>query len=160
MMDWGLFALFAVILCLVFLAFHAWRGIKSEYDRIDAHRRQIDGKVLELAAEIRLACTNAAEARELAKTVEGTHYKHLLRRIDEAEASALGVMKQAEVLAEKIASMGGRMSALQRWMKREEPDQEEEIPANQIPMFPPVAPPAAGNATPPGVGRQFGRKVV
>lgn len=160
MLDWGLFALFVVMLCLVFLAFHAWRGIKAEYDRIDKHRREVDATVNALQASIAAARADGEEAKRIAREVEGTHYKTLLRRIDEAEASALGVMKQAEVLAEKVASLGGRMSALQRWMKREEPEPEDDAPANQIPMFPPAAPPATGNAGQPGVGRGFGRKVV
>lgn len=159
-MDWGLFALFTVLLTLVFLAFHAWRGVKAEYDRIDAHRRGLDAKFLELQAEVQRSRDASEEARRIAGQVEGTHFKTLLRRIDEAEASALGAVKQCEVLAAKQASLGGRLSALARWTKKEEPEEEEDLPFNQVNMFPAHAPAPEAPQPQQGVGRQFGRKVV
>jgi len=153
LIDYGLFALLVVILVLIFLAFHAWRGIQSESSRISAHRLDIDAKINGLHGEMAASRLDASEAKRIATEVQGTHYKSLLHRINEAEATALGATKQCEVLAEKCASLGGRLAALARWSKKEA-DPAPEGEESQIPMFPAVSMPPQGNTH---VNGHFGR---
>lgn len=177
MFDYGLIALIVVMLVLVALAFQAWRGIRAETDRIFSHRVEQDSKMAALVTQIgeaRAAASKAAAdamtkaeaALTKAQEVEGTHYKTLLRRIDEAEASALAFEKSLQVCLEKQASLGGRLSALQRHYKEQAEAGSAPAPApaaedDGIPRLPFVmptsghVPPAAG--TVPG---HFGRKAV
>jgi len=154
MIDWGLITLFVVMLALISLAFHAWRGIKADADRITSIIPKIDA-VEKLANE----------ALHLAREVQGTHYKALLKRIDESEAAASAFTVKVEGLTAKMATLGGRLSSLQRWHKGKAPepaaevlDQEDED--EQENMFP-VEAPAPGNVqvTGRGFGRIAARKV-
>jgi len=151
--DYGLFALLVVILVLIFLAFHAWRGIQAESSRISAHRTDVDAKLTAILNEAAASRHESTEAKRIAMEVQGTHYKSLLHRIDEAEATALGATKQCEVLAEKCASLGGRLSALARWSKKEA-DPEPGDGEQQVPMFPAASMPSPGNMH---VNGHFGR---
>lgn len=157
MIDYGLLALFAVILVLVFLAFHAWRGIKADGDRILAVRADVVKDLDAMRVDVKEAMAAARAGLSLAMEVQGTHYKSLLKRIDEAEATTLGHQKQVELLAEKMASFGGRLSALARWQKKdpepaEPPAPDGEDPGEQVPR--------QGNTHVPGnFGRIPARKV-
>jgi len=154
--DYGLLALFAVILVLVFLAFHAWRGIKADGDRILAVRADVVRDIEALKVDIKEALTVARAAQGLATEVQGTHYKSLLRRIDEAEASTLGHQKQAELFAEKLASFGGRLSALARWQKK---DPEPAEPSAAGEEFLADVPPQGNGHVTGNFGRIPARKV-
>lgn len=158
MIDYGLFALIVVILTLVFLAFHAWRGIKADGDRIRAEVSKCAAIVGEMERALGGMEGRVSEAKAIAVEVQGTHYKTLLRRIDEAEATSLGHVKQVEVLAEKIASLGGRLSSLQRWRKELKEPEGEDLGGEQVEAFPvaPVPPPVAMNNG--HFGRIVGRK--
>lgn len=160
MIDYGLFALIVVVLALIFLAFHAWRGIKAEGERISVQSTQVDAKVAKMALEIEAARALAQSALSLAQEVQGTHYKSLLHRINEAEATAAAAQKQNDVLGEKIASMGGRLSALARWQKKDPEAAPEEPPAGeQVPMFPAAMPPPGNVHVTGHFGRMPARKV-
>jgi len=158
MVDFGLLALFAVILALVFLVFHAWRGVKADGERISAQSLEVDSRIERLRSEIDRARDEADDAKRIAIEVQGTHYKTLLRRIDEAEATGLGCLRQAEVLAEKVATLGGRMSAFQRHHgKKAEPDPEPAADPNQVPLFPAAMPPQGNGHVTGHFGRLPGR---
>lgn len=159
MIDYGLFALLVVILVLVFLAFHAWRGIKADGERIRELASQLETKASAMDRQVQDGKRVAEEALATAKAVEGTHHKVLLRRIDEAEASTLAQTKTVQTLLEKVASLGGRLSAIQRWAKREEAEEEETEEAQELPMFPAAVPAPVTNSVPGHFGRMPGRKV-
>lgn len=158
MIDYGLFALIVVILVLVFLAFHAWRSIRAEADRISAQWTRIEARIVETERSTGRALAEAEGASTLAREVQGSHYTRLLKRIDDAEATGLGCLKQCEVLSEKIASHGGRLSALSRWRKEaqapEAPDDD-----TTVPMFPAAPVPPQGNIPVPGHFGRMARKV-
>lgn len=141
MIDFGLLALFAVMLALVFLAFHAWRGIKEDGARIQVFRTDVLRDIDEFRRDLQHALEIGSEAKALAEAVRETHYKQLLIRIAEAEAGALAAAKIVDGLVSKTATLGGRVTAIQRWMKapadaEEEPQQVEAFPVAPVP--PPV----------------------
>jgi len=162
MIDYGLFALIVVILALVFLAFHAWRGIKAEGERISAMESRMKEAIAGNKTVAGEAWEHAGEALSLARQVEGTHYKFLLKRIDEAEATTLGHQKQVEVLLEKVASLSGRLTALQRWRKETfEPETTppgDPLAGEQLPIFPAASVPPQGTNGHGHFGRVAGRK--
>lgn len=139
-MEFGIFSLFAVQFLLSFLAFTAWRAIASEAGRIKDAENRMSSKVDALDAAVS-AATEAAKAaagaamaeavaaKAEAQSVRGSHFDTLLRRIDSAEASTLGFTKQVEVLADKVASLGGRLSNFARVYKRQDAEEKEPAPA-------------------------------
>ncbi len=154
MIDFGLLALFAVILALVFLAFHAWRGIKSDGERIQVFRADLVRDVGVLRGEIQQALLIGNDAKALALEVQGTHYKQLLRRIDEAAAAADAAAKIVDGLVSRTATLNGRVTAIQRWMKAPNEPEPEPTVVDDLPMFPAASMPPQGNAQ---VNGHFGR---
>lgn len=158
MIDYGLFALIVVILVLVFLAFHAWRGVKADAERIFESEARTKADLDLAFGRIETIRALADRALVIAEAVEKTHYKSLLSRIDEAEATSLRVFKQFEVFENKIASLGGRMSSLQRWRKEAAEPEDTGGGGEQLEAFPvaPVPPPV--NQANGHFGRIVGRK--
>jgi len=159
-MDYGLIALIILVLVLVAFAFHAWRGIRSEADRITGWKADILAQVgmIKAALDACRAVADAAAAK--AGEVEVTHYKTLLRRIDEAEAVTAKYDKQVEALAEKQASVAARVTAIQRHYREQmeagaKAEEPQEMSHGMMPLFqPPESQP-----DPRMVPGHFGRKI-
>lgn len=129
-MVYGLVSMFTIIVALTFLNFIAWRDMKAEKDRINALETARALEYVGIRSDLAAAKSASDDARKSSEMVKGSHYDTLLKRIDTAEASALGCLRQVETFAEKIASFGGRLSSMAKHAK---PKEEEPVPEPILP---------------------------
>lgn len=158
--DFGLLCLFTIQVALVFLVYHAWKGIKAEISALEAHRRDnatITASLAALRAEIEAVAKRMGEVEAAPKAG-----KARMEEIGELLAKA---DRKAEALETKVVSLNARLSSVARW-KPKVNDEEETDPASQdegstIPMgqMPPgsipltIQPQAApASVVPPGFG--------
>lgn len=133
-MVYGLVSLFTIIVALTFLNFVAWRDMKAEKDRLNALENARAAEFIAFRGHVDAAKAAAAAATATAEMVKGSHYDQLLKRIDSAEATANGCLRQCEIFAEKIASFGGRLSSMARKPK-ETPEGEADPAGPVLPLY-------------------------
>jgi hypothetical protein len=162
MIDFGLVTLFALQCALVFLVYHAWRGIKLEISALEVHRRSneaVTSGIAAIASKVDAFEKRIGEVEAAPKAGKA--------RMEEIADGISKVDRRADVVEGKLASLSARVSANARWKKTVE-EEEETAPAseeegNQIPMgfMPPGAIPLSHQppqgAVPPGFG-VIGRK--
>jgi hypothetical protein len=160
--DFGLICLFTIQVGLVFLVYHAWKGIKAEISALEVHRRGNEAIASSIAA-IR------AEVDEIAKRMGEVEAapKAGKARMEEITESLGKVDRRVDSVESKLGSMQARIAADARW-KSKVKEEEETAPASQdegytIPtgQMPPGAIPLSvqpqSGAVPPGFG-VVGRK--
>lgn len=148
--DFGLIAVFAIQLALVFLVYHAWNGVKREISVLEAYKGKYDSLVTVIEVL-------RGEIKAIDKRMDGVSDipKASLSRIAELEAELVKLLKVIAKIEASVLSVGGRMSILQRWAKgvEKEPASQDEDFEGAQPIESPVSLPVEKvPGMPPGFG--------
>ena len=154
--DFGIVSLFAIMVALVGMVYHAWRGIKSEISALEAHKDRYNACVTDIAAL-------RAEIVALGKRMDGVSDlpKASLARIAALEEDGAATHKAVTRLDTLVVSAGARVSALQRWIKaagnaEKDPAPEGEEAEGAMPLASPGSLPLFPQDEQPGLPPGFG----
>lgn len=159
MIDFGILALFTVQLAIAFATFFAWSRVKAEILRLEVLQQKNEGIA---AAFTALGTDFTALAKRQADVEEAP--RKLLLRFQEVEANIGKADRLLEKLDGKVASLGGRMSAVVKGRKGRGDDDdevkgqdpEEDIvlpPGVGIPLGPQFEDRQPNQVIPPGFGK-------
>jgi chromosome segregation ATPase len=112
--DFGLVCLFAIQIGLVFLVYHAWKGIKAEISALEAHRRDnaaVAASVSAIDAKIDALNKRMGEVEAAPKAGKA--------RMEELEESISKVNRAVTASDAKVVSLAARVSAYARTQSKE-----------------------------------------
>lgn len=160
MIDFGILALFTVQLAIAFATFFAWSRVKAEILRLEVLQQKNEG----IAAAFTALGTDFAALSKRQADVEEAPRK-LLLRFQEVEANIGKADRLLEKLDGKVASLGGRMSAVVKGRKGRGDDDDDEVkgqdsqeegvlpPGVGIPLGPQFEERHPNQVIPPGFGK-------
>jgi len=130
-MEYGLIALFAVVLTLAFLVFQAYRSISDEGRKLSSLLSNSTSQNLAIEARITAVTSAADESRKAVALLRETHYDAVMARLKQLEAVIERVDRTSENNEERIKSLNARASAIARHRKKleEEDDSTESTQA-------------------------------
>lgn len=135
--DFGLICLFTIQLALVFLCYHAWKGIKAEISALEALRQgnaAVTSRLDAITAKMEALGTRVSEVETAPKAGKA--------RMEELADSLARSDRKADAIESKVTSLAARVSAYARHRKSVNEDEETDpapegeglqIPLGQMP---------------------------
>jgi len=144
--EYGQIGLLLLGIVIAFVNFLLWRSTRAEADRISTQGLRTEAEYARLGDRVAGINEVAKDAMKEAQAVKGEYFTVLLRRIDAAEATSLGTLKQTEVFAEKLTAFSARLSSFARHHKIKDEATEAGNAAPEVAPAPPI-PKGAANGT-------------